>query len=140
MAVYRNGFTYAANIFVLTLALVLFATVPNQVAQFRILALVCVSLGALTTLFYVSTVKEGELSRLAIEREAAYKQARAGGSPASQQSERAPEEELKMGKTAGDWLKDAPFYMFGCVYMFARISLNTTATILPLYLDVVSDF
>lgn len=27
--------------------------------------------------------------------------------------------------------------MFGLIYMFARISLNTTATMLPLYLTVV---
>ena len=31
MVVYRNGFTYAANIFVLALALVLFVTVDSQV-------------------------------------------------------------------------------------------------------------
>ena len=37
-------------------------------------------------------------------------------------------------------MKEAQFYIFGLVYMFARIALNTTATIMPLYLDVVSDF
>lgn len=62
MAVNRNGFTYAANIFVLSLALVLFVTVSSQVTQFRIMGLVCVGLGATTTLFYVVTVKEPTLS------------------------------------------------------------------------------
>ena len=56
MVVYRNGFTYAANIFVLALALVLFVTVDSQVTQFRILGIVCVGLGACTTLFYIATV------------------------------------------------------------------------------------
>jgi len=72
---------------------------------------------------------------MAIEREAAYKQALG-------QVEIKPKdgEAKKGGKTAGDWLKEAQFYIFGCVYMFARISLNTTATIMPLYLDVVSRF
>ena len=58
MAVNRNGFTYAANIFVLSLALVLFVTISSPVTQFRIMGIVCVCLGALTTLFYVSTIKE----------------------------------------------------------------------------------
>ena len=44
------------------------------------------------------------------------------------------------GKKAGDWLCEAQFYIFGIVYMFARISLNTTATMMPLYLDVVSNY
>ena len=62
MVVYRNGFTYVANIFVLTLALVLFVEVSSKVIQFRILGLVCVGLGACTTLFYVVIVKEPTLS------------------------------------------------------------------------------
>ena len=58
MAVNRNGFTYAANIFVLSLALVLFVTISNQVTQFRLMGIIAVSLGAAATLFYVSVVKE----------------------------------------------------------------------------------
>ena len=75
MVVNRNGFTYLANILVLTLALTLFATVSSQTTQFRILGLVCVGCGAITTFFYISTVKEPSLSKVAIEREAAYKKA-----------------------------------------------------------------
>lgn len=134
MAVNRNGFTYAANIFVLSLALVLFVTVSSQVTQFRILCLVCVGLGACTTLFYISQIKENHLSKLAIEREAEYKKA------LGQVDIPKRADENKGGKTAGDWLGEAQFYIFGCVYMFARISLNTTATIMPLYLSVVSKF
>ena len=75
MVVYRNGFTYVANIFVLALALLLFFTVANQVAQFRVMSLVCVCLGAATTLFYVAMVREPYLSKKAIECEANYKKA-----------------------------------------------------------------
>ena len=35
---------------------------------------------------------------------------------------------------------EAQFYIFGVVYMFARISLNTTATMMPLYLTTVSKY
>ena len=130
MVVYRNGFTYAANIFVLALALVLFVTVDSQVTQFRILGIVCVGLGAVTTLFYISTVQEPSLSRKALEGEAAYKK--------SLGQVDIKKDEKKAGKTAGDWLCEAQFYIFGVVYMFARISLNTTATMMPLYLTTVS--
>lgn len=58
MANYRNGFTFVANILILTLALILFATVKSKITQFRILSLCAVGFGALTTLFYVSTVRE----------------------------------------------------------------------------------
>ena len=78
------------------------------------------------------TVREPHLSKLALEREAVYKKALG--------QETSKEGEAKGGKTAGDWLKEAQFYIFGLVYMFARISLNTTATIMPLYLDVVTEF
>ena len=76
--------------------------------------------------------RQCDLSKLALEREAAYKEA-LGQAPKK-------EEAAKKGKSAGDWLCEAQFYIFGLVYMFARISLNTTATIMPLYLDVVTQF
>ena len=58
MVVNRNGFTYAANIFILALALALFATVSDQILQFRILGITAVCVGACTSLFYVCIVKE----------------------------------------------------------------------------------
>ncbi len=67
---------------------------------------------------------------MAIDREAAYKKAL--GQVAEKKNEG------KKGKSAGDWLKEAQFYIFGLVYMFARISLNTTATMMPFYLTSVS--
>lgn len=32
------------------------------------------------------------------------------------------------GKVWTDWLKETQFYIFGGVYMFARLALNVTAT------------
>ena len=73
MVVNRNGLTYAANIMVLALALLLFAVIDNQTLQFQILSIVCVATGGITTLFYISTVREISLSKVALEREAVYK-------------------------------------------------------------------
>lgn len=63
MVVYRNGFTYIANIFVLSLSTVLFLVISSNRLQFQILGLVCVGLGSITTLFYICTVKEPQLSK-----------------------------------------------------------------------------
>jgi hypothetical protein len=38
------------------------------------------------------------------------------------------------GKLPTDWLKEAQFYLFGLVYMFARLALNCNATMMPFYL------
>lgn len=94
--------------------------------------MVCTGIGACTSLFYISAVKEPTLSTLALEREAAYKKA------LGQVDEKKVEN--KRGKSAKDWLGEAQFYIFGTVYMFARISLNTTATMMPFYLTTVSRY
>lgn len=62
----RNGFTYAANILVLTSALILFDTVDNSTTQFRILGIECVGIGMITNIFYLCFIRENKLSRDAI--------------------------------------------------------------------------
>ena len=54
MVVWRNGFTYIANIFVLSLSLIFFLTIDSSTTQFRLLGIVCVCLGACSTSFYIS--------------------------------------------------------------------------------------
>ena len=62
MVVWRNGFTYIANIFVLGLSLIFFFTIDSSTTQFRLLGIVCVGLGACTTIYYGMQVKEVSLS------------------------------------------------------------------------------
>jgi Na+/melibiose symporter-like transporter len=57
----RNGFTYVANLTVLSIALALFAVMKDQITQFRILALMIVGIGAVSSLFYIITLKEPKL-------------------------------------------------------------------------------
>ena len=33
-----------------------------------------------------------------------------------------------------DWFKKFEFYVVAMIYMFSRVSLNVTATVMPLYL------
>jgi Na+/melibiose symporter-like transporter len=54
MVTNRNALTYAANIAVLSLSLVLFLVIKNSVTCFTVLCLVCLGGGLLTTFFYTS--------------------------------------------------------------------------------------
>jgi len=93
----RNGFTYVANIFILTAALLLFIATSNQVMQFRVLSIGAVCIGSVTSLYYVFTINEPKLTKAALECEEAYKVAR-GISEKNKNTK---------GKSAGDWLGEA---------------------------------
>jgi Na+/melibiose symporter-like transporter len=54
----RNTFTYVANVSVLLAALLLFIFIDNKLMQFRILAMIIVVIGAITTSFYIITIRE----------------------------------------------------------------------------------
>lgn len=58
----RNGFTYAANIAMLSFSVVLFIFEKHSLMQFRVLSITCVLLGILTTFFYACFIREEKLS------------------------------------------------------------------------------
>lgn len=138
----RNGFTYAANIVVLSMALVLFLVVKSSMIQFRVMAIISAILGSCTTAFYIWYIRENKLSEEALVCEAAYKEkvaeaqrGRGSNAPLPEVAAKGDATEGKKTKvTACDWMKRPVFYIFGFVYMFARIALNSTATMMPFYL------
>ncbi len=54
MVTNRNALTYAANITVLSLSLVLFLFITDGATCFTVLCLICLGCGGVTTLFYTS--------------------------------------------------------------------------------------
>lgn len=58
----RNGFTYVANICVLSVSLVLFIVIDNSATSFTILCLLCISVGSCSSLFYSFNIKETTLT------------------------------------------------------------------------------
>jgi Na+/melibiose symporter-like transporter len=133
----RNGFTYIANITVLVVALVCFLFISNGTLCFSILTCIVLSLGVLTTGFYICLIKENTLASKATEMEAAYRKENNNGPKALPGGVKI---EKAKGKQWKDWLKSGQFYIFGATYMFARIALNVNATMLPFYLQVVTGF
>ena len=69
----RNGFTFVANLIVLTLALIIFAVEKNQKVQFRILEGFVIVIGSLASLYYLIIIREVPLTKTAKELEKVYK-------------------------------------------------------------------
>jgi Na+/melibiose symporter-like transporter len=59
----RNGFTYVANLTVLSFALGLFAMINDEILQFRVLSLIIVVIGSISSIFYIVTLKEPKLAK-----------------------------------------------------------------------------
>ena len=136
----RNAFTYIANIAMLAFSLVLFLIITNSRTQFRILATTCVGIGACTSLFYICNVIEPTLTNKATDGEANYQLGLGKRPKPKVQITDATGVVQQEGRRPSDWLSEAQFYLFGGVYMAARIALNATATMMPLYLKTVTEF
>lgn len=62
----RNGFTFVANVTVLSLALLYFSIIPSQYDQFLYLAITILCIGICTSIVYMFGIREVSLSRSAI--------------------------------------------------------------------------
>lgn len=133
----RNIFTYLANIFMLSLSLLLFLTITNGTLCFRVLTIVCLAFGGCTTLYYFFVIKEKTLSEQAIKLDQAYKAKMKAGEMLNVTN---MEKKENQGKSPTDWLKECQFYLFAFVYAFARLALNANATMMPFYLITVLGF
>ena len=124
----RNGFTYMANITVLSAALVVFSFVNNGKDQFRILLAMVLIFGFCTSSFFMCTIREPKLTKMALELERDYK-IKTMGEEALKIEDEAKAKENVGGKSPTDWLKDGTFYVHGIVYMVTRIAVNVTMTV-----------
>ena len=68
----RNAFTYAANITVLSFALLMFLIIDDAINQFRYLCLMCLGLGFCTSMFYMTSISEVWLSHEAKAKDFEY--------------------------------------------------------------------
>ena len=99
----RNGFTYMANITVLVAALILFVSIPKPTVVFSVLTCTCLGIGFCTTMFYVMTIKELPLSKIASEME---EQRREKINNEQGVTKLEMKKQLKSGKQWSDWIKE----------------------------------
>jgi len=144
----RNAFTYGANITVLTLALVIFTFVSDGRDQFRYLCLASIVLGTLSSLFYIFSINERQLTKEAKQLNDIYhketmRRAAGGRESAilvvSAQSVGGGSKAPKATKWF-NWLGESVFYIHGIIYMLTRVVVNVTMTMQPFYLTAVTEF
>jgi len=69
----RNAFTAGANVIVLAVALILFATMDNAVDEYRLLCIIALSIGACASMFYMFHIREVPLTEASAKYDKAYK-------------------------------------------------------------------
>lgn len=57
----RNTFAFTANLLVLTLGLILFATMNNKQTEYQLISILVVAIGLCTSLFFLYHIKENRL-------------------------------------------------------------------------------
>ena len=142
MVNYRNSFTYAANISILILALILFSgvgqasdkdLVANAMTEFRILTIFTLGVGICTSLFYMIVIREVQLTERATVLDVRYKASQGIVSESIA-------EDLKTGKDWIAWLKEGTFYVHGLVYTLVRMAQCVNMTVQPFYLQLVTGY
>ena len=133
----RNGFTYACNITILLAALLAFAYVDDRHAQFRYMCYLCLTVGTLATLFFITTIDEVGLTATAVKLEKQYQEQIAGSHQDAEARGGGADgpTEPKVSKDWKGWLSVGTFYVHGMIYMLVRIAVNVTMTIQPFYLQ-----
>lgn len=71
---YRNSFTFLANCVVLGLGLAVFTFMEEKEQEFRVIAFCVLVIGCVTSVFFLSQVKEAELSRVCVEKKEKLKE------------------------------------------------------------------
>lgn len=130
----RNGFTYFCNITILLAALLAFAYVDDRHAQFRYMCYLCLTIGTLASLFFITTIDEPGLTATAVRLEKQYQDQVSGAGQDTEGNADGPKEP-KESKDWKGWLSVGTFYVHGMIYMLVRVAVNVTMTIQPFYLQ-----
>ena len=135
----RNTFTYIANITVLVSSLILFAIqgenkVISSETVFKILGSIIVAFGIISSLIYITTLKEPYLSKEAKRLQKEFKLNQAE----DYRREKNEKERIKsmsmQVKAWYAWFKESQFYLYGVVYTLVRMAVNVVMTVSSLYL------
>ena len=153
----RTGFTFLAQTVALCISFLYFWLIKDKILQYELLAGTCIVIGVITSVVFLVLCREAVLSKniskylvrmrksLTCVQTSNYnsivdEKESVAGSPAMQiqQSTSNPEEEKKMNWY--DWLKIPNFYAYIFVYMFVRLSINITQSVIPFYMENILNY
>jgi hypothetical protein len=131
----RNTFTFIANISVLLIALILFQIVKDGIWQYRILAIMIIVIGSVSSLFYLLTLKEPYLVSEAKRLQKEFKMQQSGFHQLEKKAKESKKSVLSQNVRAWyQWFKEGQFYVYGFVYMLVRIAVNVIMSVQSFYL------
>lgn len=135
----RTGFTFIAQTLTLALSFVYFALVRNKILQYQLLTGTSIGLGLILSTIFMCLCREHVLSKNINKYYENIKVALKKESSISQEFLIKDEEEEKKDNdiTWVYWLQKSDFYFYILVYMFIRLSINITSTMLPFYMEIV---
>jgi Na+/melibiose symporter-like transporter len=156
----RTGFTFLAQTSALILSFFLFWLIKDKLLQYEALAISCVAFGILTSVVFLILCKEKKLSqniptyleemRSSLTRNKSSKNLPPGntnsanekGSPVIENNNNIQHNSGVTVKSETPpqikwtyWLNRPDFYAYMIVYMFCRLSINITQSVIPFYIQ-----
>jgi Na+/melibiose symporter-like transporter len=146
----RTGFTFMAQTITLIISFVYFWLIKDKMLQYELLATTCIGLGIVTTCLFLIYCKEAQLTmniphyretmRLSLEEYGTFptdslevKDTKESSAEANDTNEE-PIREVINWKY---WMSKSNYYAYMLVYMFIRLSINVTCTVIPFYLEYI---
>lgn len=151
----RTGFTFAAQLMTLLLSLLIFYYDNDKMNQYVILSITCIIIGLIPTFLFLNNCNEVKLTKNIEEYKRIIKnELESGGSILNSKGEPQTNGETdKLILTCPDtskgdqsevlkakrvinwvyWMKKPDYYIYMLVYMFIRLSINISATMIPFY-------
>lgn len=151
----RTGFTFAAQLISLLLSLVFFAAIDDKNLQFSIMTLCCIALGLMCSGFFLISCNEKTLSqniKLYYEtiRTSINKRNELLGN--ADKTDETEEDELERKEAELNelnreknidwkyWMSMGDYYLYMLVYMFIRMAINVSNTMIPFYCKNILDW
>eukprot|EP00357_Protocruzia_adherens_P002478 CAMPEP_0114981008 /NCGR_PEP_ID=MMETSP0216-20121206/5297_1 /TAXON_ID=223996 /ORGANISM="Protocruzia adherens, Strain Boccale" /LENGTH=532 /DNA_ID=CAMNT_0002342615 /DNA_START=87 /DNA_END=1685 /DNA_ORIENTATION=+ len=139
----RTAFTYFSNVLVLLLALMFFKFVSDPVMQFAYLEYSVLGIGSLCAFWFFFNINEVRLSKFVRRYQSILSDAsRSASAQYEAESSDIPmtyndgeeEEFFEEKKNWRAWLKEGNFYRFASIYMFTRLAINVSMSLMAFYL------
>jgi Na+/melibiose symporter-like transporter len=148
----RTGFTFMAQTITLIVSFLYFWLIKDKMLQYELLSTTCIGLGIITTILFLIFCKETKLTknilqyretmRLSLEENNMFTESLEGketrdSGPEGPEVPDISEEPIKEVINWKYWMSKPNYYAYMMVYMFIRLSINVTCTVIPFYLEYI---
>ena len=138
----RTGFTFLAQTLAILVSFIVFSLVSNKISQYETLAISCVAIGAVTSLLFLFLCREMILAKnipvyLETMRNSLLDKNQNSNKNIQTENTKSTDQETI---TWTFWLKKVDFYVYMLVYMFVRLSINVTQSVVPFYMEYMLKF